>query len=218
MEINDSSRSHYCLQRELNTALGRAGQVASHWLDDRPAYISTKTTGSGEFAQVIEIALLDADQSVIFHSQIQPSVAIDKDAELTHGINLSSLQGRPTWPDIIGRLKQLLVGRKVIIFDAIFETRILKQSCQAYALDIEWVDALSVNCAMYLSANAYGSDNRYGTTSISHALQKAQVSQVSANSGAVASCYALIKLVAITADYARVRREMLEELSLKIAV
>ena len=218
MEINDSSRSHYSVERELNNSQGRAGRVASNWLDDAPLYISTKTTGSGEFSQVIEIALLDAKQNVIFHTQIRPSVAIDKDAEQLHAINLSSLQGRPTWPDVIERLKQLLAGRKVIIFDAIYETRILKQSCQAYALDIEWIDALSVNCAMYLSANAYGSDNRYGTTSISHALQKAQVSQIATRSGAVASCYALIKLVTTIADYTRLRRETLDKLSLKIAV
>ena len=199
MEINDSKRSLYSLERELNNSLGRAGQVASHWLDESPIYISTKTTGSGKFAQVVEIALLDAQQNVLFHSQIQPSVAIDKDAELLHGINLSALQGRPSWPQIIDRLQQLVSGRKIIIFDAIYETRILKQSCQAYALDIDWIDKLAVNCAMYLSANAYGSDNRYGTTSMSHALQKAQVSQITAYSGAVASCYALIKLVTTTA-------------------
>ncbi|EPJ43974.1 MAG: hypothetical protein OFPI_41070 [Osedax symbiont Rs2] len=218
MKINDSSRSLYSVQRELNNSLGRAGRGAANWLDDAPLYISTKNSGSGEFAQVIEIALLDASQNVIFHSQIRPSVAIDKDAEQYHAINLSSLQGRPVWPDVIDRLKNLLRGRKVIIFDAIYETRILKQSCQAYALDIEWIDALSVNCAMYLSANAYGSDNRYGTTSITHALQKAQVGQITSQSGAVASCYALIKLVTTIADYTRGRREMLDKLNLKIAV
>jgi len=189
------------LERELASSLSRAGGIALAWLNAKPIYMSMKTTGSGKDAQVIEMAILDTDQSVMFHSQILPSVAIDPEAELSHGINLSALQGRPTLSQVLAQIMSIVEYRPIVMFNAIFNTRILKQSCQAFDLPISWLDALAVNCAMYLAANAYGTNNRYGTVSMAFAMQKAKVIGFRDDNGAVAEGYALVQILKLMANH-----------------
>ena len=213
----DTASTLFSLERELASDLGRAGMVANNWLNCAPVYISTKSTGSGKFAQIIEIAVLAADQSVLFHSQLLPSVCIDSEAELSHGLNLSALQGRPRWSQVIEKLKAVIAKRNVIMFDAIYQTRLLKQSCLAFNLSFDWLDELSINCAMYLAANAYGTDNRYGTVSIQYAMQRAKVKGYTDAGPAVAGCYALIQMLQLTAGYSLEIKQRLDLIGYKIS-
>jgi DNA polymerase III epsilon subunit-like protein len=194
-------KSNLSLKRDLNNNLGRAGNTAINWLAQKPIYISTKTSGFGEYSQIIELAVLDANLNVLFHSQFMPSVDIDREAQALHGINLSALQDRPKFSELVPQLRKIVANRKVIMFNGLFETRIMKQSCFASSVAIDWIDDLQLNCAMYLSANAYGTDNRYGTTSIENAFMKAKITGFSQASGAVAANYALALLVRNIAQY-----------------
>jgi len=194
-------KDNVSIKRELNSQLGRAGKIAINWLKHSPIYISTKTTGTGKFAQLIEIAILDCDQSVMYHSQIKPTVAIDDDALEQHSIDLSSLSDRPSWPQVAATIQALIKERRIIMFDVLFETRILKQSCIAHGLEFDWIDDLNIDCAMNLATITYGIDNRYGTTSIDYAMKKANITGYKADTGAVAATYAVIQLIRIIADY-----------------
>jgi hypothetical protein len=216
MQNHPTQQSLYSLQRELNSNLARAGRAAANWLNTAPLYLCTKTTGSGKSDQLIELSILDSEQRVLFHSQILPTVAID--AENRHGINLTGLLQRPKWPALVAKVMELLKGRKIIIFNALFETRILKQTSIAYGLGIDWVDSLEVNCAMYLAANAYGSDNRYGSVSMAYAMKKAKVAGFDSTNGTVADCYALVRLATTIASSRQVIKQRIAQLSLKIAV
>jgi DNA polymerase III epsilon subunit-like protein len=194
-------KDNVSIKRELNSQLGRAGKIAINWLKHSPIYISTKTSGTGKFAQLIEIAILDCDQSVLFHSQIKPSVKIDDDMLEQHCIDFSSLSDRPSWSQVAATVQELTKDRRIIMFDVLFETRILKQSCIAHNIDFDWVDDLSIDCAMNLATITYGIDNRYGTTSIEYAMKKANITGYKADTGAVAATYAIIQLIKIIADY-----------------
>lgn len=213
----DTANTLFSLERELASDLGRASVIATNWLNTAPVYISTKSTGSGKFAQIIEIAILDTDQSVLFHSQLLPSVSIDKEAELSHGINLSALQGRPGWGQVVDEIKKIIGKRNLIMFDAIYQSRLLKQSCAAYNISFTWLDDLSINCAMYLAANAYGTDNRYGTVSIGYAMQRAKVRGYCEAAPAVASCYALVQMLQRTSGYSLAIQQSLSQMDYKIS-
>ena len=205
------------LERDLVSSLSRAGGIASNWLNAKPIYLSMKTTGSGKNAQVIEMAILDTDQSVLFHSQILPSVGIESEVEQSHGINLSSLQARPTLPQLLAQIISIVEYRPIIMFNAIFHSRILKQSCQAYDLPFDWLDSLAVNCAMYLAANAYGTDNRYGTISMQFAMQRASVIGFRDDNGAVAEGYALVQMLKLMANYNLAIKAEMARLSIKMS-
>ncbi|NRA19968.1 MAG: hypothetical protein HRU05_05760 [Oceanospirillaceae bacterium] len=206
----DATSTHLSIERELTGDLARAGAVAGNWHTGSPIYLSIKTTGSDQFSQVIEIAILDTDQSVLFHSQIKPSIEIDADVERSQGINASALQDRPSWPQVLDRIIPLMRQRNVIMFNALYQTRVLKQSCLAYNLSLDWLDGLAVNCSMYLAANAYGTNNRYGTISIEYAMKKAGIAGYSERSSTVAGCYAQAKMLHLMALYT-------EQLRLQVA-
>ncbi|MEH6443596.1 MAG: 3'-5' exonuclease [Oceanospirillaceae bacterium] len=195
MKSKYSNSANCVFNSDANFSLKPAGSVAVHWLSDKPVYLTTKTTGVDQFAQIIEIAILDTDQSVLFHTQLMPNVAIDKDAERLHGLNLSALQGRPYWFEVVAKIQSIVKNRKVIIFNALFEMRLLQQTCQAYNLPVNWIDNLTVSCSMHLAANAYGVDNRYGTVSFEHALSKAAIDGYHQNSGTVTAAYAMVQMI-----------------------
>ena len=102
---------------------------------------------------------------------------------------------------MLAQIISIVEYRPIVMFNAIFNTRILKQSCQAFDLPIDWLDSLAVNCAMYLAANAYGTDNRYGTVSMAFAMQKAKVIGFRDDNGAVAEGYALVQILKLMANH-----------------
>lgn len=64
-------------------------------------------------------------------------------------------------------------GRPVIIFNARFDIRILKQTAAAHSDPADWLEELTVYCAMELAAGYYGATNRYGTISLASAASQA---------------------------------------------
>ncbi|EMJ9665041.1 3'-5' exonuclease [Salmonella enterica] len=64
-------------------------------------------------------------------------------------------------------------ARPVIIFNAPFDTRILKQTAAAHGDPADWLGELTVYCAMELAAGYFGATNRYGTISLASAASQA---------------------------------------------
>ncbi|EHI3197214.1 3'-5' exonuclease, partial [Salmonella enterica] len=86
------------------------------------------------------------------------------------------LVSAPFWPDIAQQLQHHIGRRPLVIFNAEFDTRILKQTAAAYNDRASWLDSLTVYCAMRLAAGYYGPTNRYGTISLSGAVSQAGLS------------------------------------------
>ncbi|MCV5373279.1 3'-5' exonuclease, partial [Escherichia coli] len=61
----------------------------------------------------------------------------------------------------------------VIIFNARFDIRILKQTAAAHSDPADWLEEMTVYCAMELAAGYYGATNRYGTISLASAASQA---------------------------------------------
>lgn len=64
------------------------------------------------------------------------------------------------------QLRHAIGDRPVIIFNARFDIRILKQTAAAHSDLADWLEELTVYCAMELAAGYYGATNRYGTISL----------------------------------------------------
>jgi hypothetical protein len=94
--------------------------------------LDTETTGFSKNDQVIDIAIVDLFGNVLFSSKIKPTVAINPMARRVHRIRDNELKDAPSWADISQEVMSLLKDRKIIIFNAAFDSRMIKQTADAF--------------------------------------------------------------------------------------
>lgn len=161
------------LLARMKSERGRFAMLAHTWLALDPVFLDTETTGLDDTAQALEIGLVNARGERIFETRLKPTVGIDPAAAAVHGISDDDLVSAPSWPDIAQQLQHHIGRRPMVIFNADFDTRILKQTAAAHNDSASWLDSLTVYCAMRLAAGYYGPTNRYGTISLSGAVSQA---------------------------------------------
>ncbi|NWJ82554.1 3'-5' exonuclease, partial [Enterobacter sp. SECR19-1250] len=174
---------------------------AHTWLSHKPLFLDTETTGLGNHAEALEIGLTEADGSVVFATRLKPTVAIEPQATSVHGIVEQALTGEPSWPDVAEHLRHIIASRPLIIFNAEFDTRILKQTAAAHGDPAEWLSGLAVHCAMKLAAGYFGATNRYGTISLADAASQAALDQEDRAHSAVADARMTARVVSAIAAY-----------------
>jgi DNA polymerase-3 subunit epsilon len=157
------------IMAKLRSSLAVAGAKACAWLDAGALFLDTETTGLGNQAQVVEIAICDASGALLLESRVKPTVPIEEGAATVHGIEAAALAGAPNWGDISYRVKAILAGRDIVTFNAEFDRRIIRQTSATFGEGCAWLDAVTIRCAMHLAAEAYGATNRYGTISLAEA-------------------------------------------------
>lgn len=135
--------------------------------------LDTETTGLEDDDQIIEIAIVDFEGNTLVNTRIKPTVDIDPGAQSVHGISMDDLADCPSWPEVEANVKAALTDKIVIIFNAQFDKRMLKQTARAFGSDTEWIRETITSCAMYYAAKKYGATNRYGTISLSNAVARA---------------------------------------------
>lgn len=146
---------------------------AYDWLSLAPLFLDTETTGLDNTAEALEIGLTDAAGQVVFETRLKPTVAIGAQAAAVHGISEQALCGAPSWTDVVRQLRHAIGDRPVIIFNSRFDIRILKQTAAAHSDPADWLEEMTVYCAMELAAGYYGATNRYGTISLASAASQA---------------------------------------------
>ena len=203
------ARKILSLKGKLRGNGARAGWVADQWLAQDCLVLDVESTGLGQCDQIIEIALVDGMEQVLFSSRVKPSVPIDPGAHAKHGITLNALADAPTWTHVVPYIRDLVVNRPVVIFNEEFDSRMIIQTCRSFGIDPGWWNDVSVHCAMALAADAYGATNRYGTISLQDAVAAAGVQWRGSAHTAVADCMATIGVVsAIAWDYRRLADEL----------
>ena len=138
-------------------------------------FLDTETTGLGDDAQVIEIAIVDVSGTAIFESYCRPTVPVEPGAQAVHGIGQDKLASAPAWPEIAGQVRAALEGKTVVIFNSDFDMRILSQTAAAHGDQALWLGGLEAKCAMYAAADFYGATNQYGSISLANAAAAAGV-------------------------------------------
>lgn len=116
------------------------------------AYIlDTETTGLGDAAEIVEIAIIRADGTILMNRLVKPSRPIPAPATAIHGITDADVKDAPTWPDIWPEVKTLISDRTVIAYNASFDQDMIKQSCCAYPIPQEpvvvrtrWADLMEL--------------------------------------------------------------------------
>ncbi|HEY2452373.1 MAG TPA: 3'-5' exonuclease [Scandinavium sp.] len=198
------------LQARLNSQRGQCALLAATWLSRDPVFLDTETTGLDPRAQAVEIALVDAAGKTLYETRLRPTVSIDPAAAAVHGINNADLVNAPSWPEIMSPLKQHIGQRPLVIFNADFDRRILKQTAAAHDDPACWLDTLTVYCTMHLSAGFYGPTNRYGTISLASAVSQAGLCWSGQAHSAVADANMTARVVNHIAEYGRQLQRKIE--------
>lgn len=172
--------------------------IAYSWIKDNALAFDTETTGLGDKDQIIELALVNRWGITVFVYQFKPTVPINPKAQAVHGISEADLKNCPTFEEMAPVFLTLLKKRPLIIFNAEFDLRILKQTCEAFDIELD-LDAIKAHCAMKLAADYYGATNRRGTISLANAMDRANVEWEGQAHSAEADALGTMNLVKVMA-------------------
>ncbi len=128
----------------------RAADWARQMLADPTVVIlDTETTGLGPDAEIVQIAVIDAAGITLLDTLVRPTRSIPPDATRVHGITDAMVAEAPTFAELAPLLYSLIGGRRVVIYNASYDMRLLRQTAVATKAG-KW-PGLTADCAM----NAY---------------------------------------------------------------
>jgi DNA polymerase-3 subunit epsilon len=123
---------------------------------------SETTDLDGEF---VEIAVIDQFGSVLFNQRIAPQEFISPGAMAVHGIQDVDLVECPTFADIYCDLRQVLDGKRWLIYNAEFDEGVLYRETEYGEYRRFYrhypIEAKKTNCIMRLFAQWYGDWHDY---------------------------------------------------------
>ena len=137
---------------------------ARAWLAANALILDTETTGLGDDAEVVELAVIDCAGAVLLDTLVRPSGPVPAEAAAIHGITDAMLAGAPTWSEIHARFCDLVEGRQVVIYSREFDTRVISQTARRYGLPVpqgfdQVLDHDLIHCAMLAYAGFHGAWN-----------------------------------------------------------
>lgn len=122
------------MQPSSDTVKEQVIALAKRWVDEKPVYIDTETTGLEKNDEVVEISIVDFDGSLLFSSLIKPSRAIPDEAQRIHGITNEMVSSKPGWPILWPTIRNFLYGRTIAAYNTPFDLRMMEQSHTRYRL------------------------------------------------------------------------------------
>lgn len=101
---------------------------ARNLLQLRPVFLHCKTTGAAEISEVVEIAILDSAGTPLVDELVKPKRHIRQTASDEHGITDEMITFAPRWAEILPKVEEILVGKRVCVYDLADELQALKNS------------------------------------------------------------------------------------------
>jgi DNA polymerase-3 subunit epsilon len=133
--------------RDRSMAIGWAKRLLQRrdWV-----ILDTETTGLDRHSEVIQIGVIAADGKVLFESFVRPmrTSVIPVEATAVHGITMAMVEDAPVIGELIPKLRGLLCGKTTVMYNAAFDTRLLRQVLEQDAGATLQDIALRPDCAM----------------------------------------------------------------------
>lgn len=134
-------------------------QQAQKWLENNALILDTETTGLDGSAEIIEVSVIDCNGNVLFDTLVKPTAPIPAEATRIHGITNDMVAEAPTWPEVIRQFEAVVRGRKLVIYNADYDLRIIDQTSNLHNIfETLWLEA---DCAMLAYAEFYGQWDDY---------------------------------------------------------
>jgi len=143
-----------------NTQQDRQDSIAKaqQYLSSNPVVLDTETTGLDNRAEIIEIAIIDQNGKPLLDTLIKPQAKIPPDATRIHGISDEQVSGAPSWKEIWPTIQTVLHDRTVVIYNADYDLRMMRQSLPSQSPSNALAFFTPV-CLMRIYAQFYGSWN-----------------------------------------------------------
>lgn len=103
-------------------------KAARQLLATNPVILDTETTGLGNDAEIVEIAMIDSDGVVLLNSLVKPVNPIPAEATAIHGITNDMVTNAPDLFQLFKDIADAVEGRAVLIYNAAYDLRLLAQS------------------------------------------------------------------------------------------
>lgn len=124
-----------------------------------PVFLDTETTGLKRHDEIISLALVDHDGSIIIDQRFCPSVAISGDAFDAHGITDEELNHEPLFHTVAEQLAEILRTRPVCIYNKLFDMKMILQTAGKQGYGELFDDVSAHSCVMKMYAKFYGDWN-----------------------------------------------------------
>ena len=119
--------------------------------------LDTETTGLDDAAEIIEIAVINAQGEPLLDTLVKPKGKIPIEAYQIHGIGSAAVKNAPTWLDIEQQVSEMMHNAApVVIYNAAYDTRLIRQTRRLYNLPPWKISAQHYQCAMKRYAEFYG--------------------------------------------------------------
>lgn len=110
--------------------------------------LDTETTGLSQIDEIIQIAIIAHDGTVLLDSLIKPIQTISSDAIAIHGITTALLEDAPSFPELYDQIKTLISEKTIVIYNAVFDMRLLNQTIKKFHLPRIEISPNRIECAM----------------------------------------------------------------------
>lgn len=128
---------------------------------DEYIILDTETTGLKR-GEICQIAIVRSDGKVLLDTLVRTVSPIPQDATRVHGITDEMTLDSPTWKEIIPVVFRLVEGRDLVVYNAIYDRKMMHQSSEAHGLaKTEWKELADWWCAMEMFAEIYGEYDSY---------------------------------------------------------
>ena len=126
----------------------------------------TETTGLTSTDEIIELAITDSKGKQLYLQRYKPNEEIHPAASRTTGIYNEMLDNEPTFADEYDKIVEIFNScNKAQAYNASFDIRMLKQTCEKYNLCTDFIDNVEFECVMAMYSN-YEYMSRYGDSSL----------------------------------------------------
>ncbi len=148
--------------------------------------LDTETTGLDRNAEIVQIGILSSRGEVIVDTLVRPTKKIPPITTAIHGITDLMVETASSFTRLHPVLCQALRGKNVIIYNAVFDLRIISQTCQLHRINP--INIERWECAMLKYAAYKGEKNQYGQ---GYRLQKLE----GGDHTAIGDCRATLSLI-----------------------
>lgn len=130
-------------------------QRAKCWIRKNYVIVDTETTGLGNDARIVEIAIIDCRGQILLSTLVDPLCEIPAEATAIHGITNEMVADAPSWAAILPQVVEL-IGESWIAYNAQFDDRMIEQS-SSHIPENDFPILMGVpQCAMELYAEFNG--------------------------------------------------------------
>jgi len=103
--------------------------IIHKWLKSDYVVIDTETTGLGENAEIIEIAIINMRGEVLLDTLVKPTQPIPPEVTEINHITNEMVADAPAWCDVFPLVLAIITHHKWLAWNSSFDARMLEQTC-----------------------------------------------------------------------------------------